>query len=93
LQILGSLTLTGRVDHRAGQDSGMSAQRRVTAPPGKSAEAVTNSLRADVPRKTVGFFSEPPPGDRGECDSSLTQRILFETAISTSSLTLSGLPL
>ena len=71
----------------------MSAQRRVTAPPGKSAEAVTNSLRSDVPRKTVGFFSEPPPGDRFECDSFLTRRIFFETAISSSSLNLSGSPL
>ena len=71
----------------------MSVQRRVTAPPGKSAEAVTNSLRPDVPRKTVGFLSEPPPGNRFECDSFLTQRIFFETAISSSSLTLSGFPL
>jgi hypothetical protein len=71
----------------------MNAQRLGTAPPEKSAEAVTNSLRSDIPRKTVGFFSEHPPGDRRECGLSLTQRIFFDTAISTSSLTRSGLPL
>jgi hypothetical protein len=85
--------LTGREDHRAGQDSGMNAQRQVTAPPGRSAEAVTNSLRSEIPRKTVGFFSEPPPVVRWECDSFLTQRILFDTANSSSSLNLSGFPL
>ena len=71
----------------------MNAQRLGTAPPEKSAEAVTNSLRLDISRKTVGFFSEPPPGDRRECDSLLTQRIFYDTAISSSSLNLSGFPL
>jgi hypothetical protein len=71
----------------------MNAQRLGTAPPGRSAEAVTNSLHMDIPRKTVGFFSERPPGDRRECDSLLTQRIFYNTAISKSSLSLSGFPL
>ena len=71
----------------------MSTQRRVTAPPGKAAVAVTNSLRPDVSPQIVGFFSETPPGDRQERQDPLTQRIFFDTAIPLSSLTLSGFPL
>ena len=70
----------------------MKAQRRETAPPEKSADAVTNSLRFKASRKTVGFFSERPPGNRRECGLPLTQRIFFETASSSSFLSLSGSP-
>jgi hypothetical protein len=71
----------------------MSTHRRVTAPPEKAAVAVTNSLRSDVPSQTVGFFSETPPGNRQERRYPLTQRIFFDTAIPSLSLTLSGFPL
>jgi hypothetical protein len=71
----------------------MNAQRLGTAPPEISAEAVTNSLRWDKLRKTVGFFSETPPGNRLEFDSFLAQRIFYDTAISPSSLSPSGFPL
>jgi hypothetical protein len=71
----------------------MKAQRRETAPPGKSVEAVTNSLRSEASRKTVGFFSERPPGSRRESAILLTQRIFFDTAESSPYLILSGSPL
>jgi hypothetical protein len=70
----------------------MNALRRVTAPPIELAEAVTNSLRQDVFRKTGSFFSEPPPESRCERQF-LTQRIFFETATPPSSPILSGIPL
>jgi hypothetical protein len=68
----------------------MKAQRRETAPPEKSADAVTNSLRSKASRKTAGFFSERPPGYRRESGLLLTQRIFFDTAVSPSYLGLSG---
>jgi len=71
----------------------MKAQRRETAPPGKSADAVTNSLRSEALRSTVGFFSERPPGYRREGGLLLTQRIFFDTGESSSYLGLSGFPL
>ena len=70
----------------------MSEQRRVTAPPGNLAEAVTNSLRSDVSRNRVSFSSGPPPGDRRERDLS-PQRIFFATAIPSPSAILPGFPL
>ena len=71
----------------------MKAQRRETAPPEKSADAVTNSLRFEALRSTVGFFSERPPGYRRESSLLLTQRIFFDTVKSSSYLGLSGFPL
>jgi hypothetical protein len=97
------LTLAGKVDYRAGQDSGMSALRWVTAPPMELAEAVTNSSRPDVPpflgtfrksdasRRTVDFLSEPPLDLQRGCHGNLTQRII--AVISLSSPVLSGFPL
>ena len=70
----------------------MSALRRVTAPPIELAEAVTNSLRQEVPRTTGSFSSEPPPNLRRESQF-LTQRIFFETVTPPPSPILSGFPL
>ena len=81
----------GRSPGRAG--SGMKVQRRETAPPAGSADAVTNSLRFEALRRTVGFFSERPPGYRREGSLLLTQRIFFNTVTSSSFPGLSGFPL
>jgi hypothetical protein len=71
----------------------MSAQRMGTAPLEDLADVVTNSLRPDVPSKTIGFSSGPPPGNRAEREPSPPKRIFVTATFHSLTPILSGSPL
>ncbi len=69
---------------------GMRAQRRVTTPPHREVEVVTNSLRLDSVCRQIDPFRESPPGVWWRIVVPLTRRIC--SVSSPSAPLLSGLP-